>query len=339
MRRVQTHSARVALAAGAALLLAAVPAVRAGGLSSLRSTSHSGERYITLKDLASFYGFSTRSSGKKICLQSKWSSLTFEVQSRSMQFNDMLLWLHMPLAKVRGRWAVAEVDVYKSIDPLLRPDAYLPPRGRRVVVLDPGHGGQDRGARGNRAVEEKRVVLDVAKRARVHLANAGLKVYLTRETDRYLKLEDRCNKAARWGADVFVSIHLNSARSSSPKGIETYVLASAGYPVTADTGGKTSRVAYPGNQFDTANVVLGACLQKGLLAKVGGQDRGLRRARFVVLKNAPCPAGLVECGFLSNAYEEALMISPEHREKIALAIAKGIIDYVNAVKRAQVAAP
>ena len=133
---------------------------------------------------------------------------------------------------------------------------------------------------------------------------------------------------------------MNSSVSSAPRGLETYVLAAAGYsPTAASPGTRVDRVAYLGNRYDGANALLGYYLQKSMLAKVKGEDRGLRRARFVVLKNAPCPAALVECGFLSNSGEESRLATSSHQETVALAITQGILDYSAAIKKARPAPP
>ena len=324
----------------AGLLLVALPCP-AAPLSNVHVTTVAGMRFVPLKDIAAAYGLTLRVPlGKKVYLQGKWNSWVFEVDSRQASFNGTLIWLHSPMLKYRGKWMITQSDAKSIIDPLMRPYAYLGTRGYRVVVLDPGHGGPDTGARGRRGVEEKRVVLDVAMRARVHLANAGFKVYLTRETDRFIELDERGIKAARWGADAFVSIHLNSAPSSAPKGLETYVLTDVGYPSTSSSArSRGDKTAYSGNRFEHSNTALGYYMQKALLEKAKGEDRGMRRARFLVLRNAPCPSALVECGFLSNPGEEKAMLDAKHREAIALAVSKGIIDYFNAVKKAHVAAP
>ncbi|MBU1694532.1 MAG: N-acetylmuramoyl-L-alanine amidase [Verrucomicrobia bacterium] len=305
----------------------------------LRVITAGRERYVTLRDFASAYGFSLHGPSNRIIeLGSQWTRIRFETNSRQVRYNGLLLWLHAPVVTVQKHWAITEADARKVLEPLLRKNALLRPQRARVVVLDPGHGGQDRGARGKRGVEEKGIVLDIAKRARTHLANAGLKVYLTRDTDRFIELEDRAARAAAWGADLFVSIHLNAAAASSARGIETYVLAVPGYPPTAAAAGsKLERLVFPGNRNDSINTILGYYLHKALMDKIGGTDRGLRRARFVVLKRSTRPAVLVECGFLSNGTEESLMLNALHREALALAIAKGILDYASAIRAAQAA--
>lgn len=335
---MRCFSRRGLLAAGLALAgLAAAPAVRAEP-AALRVITVGRERYVTLRDFAVAWGFSLHGpSGRMIELGSQWTRIRFQTDSREAWFNGLHIWLHAPVILVQKRWAITETDAKKVIEPLLRKNALLRAQRARVVVLDPGHGGKDAGARGRRGAEEKSMVLDIAKRARTHLANAGLKVYLTRDTDRFIELEDRAAKAAAWGADLFVSIHLNAATASSARGIETYVMAVPGYPPTAATAGsRVERLVFPGNRNDSVNMILGHYLHKALIDKTRAPDRGLRRARFVVLKNCARPAVLLECGFLSNGTEESLMLTTAHREALALAIAKGILDYSSAVRAAQV---
>ena len=201
-----------------------------------------------------------------------------------------------------------------------------------LLVIDPGHGGQDTGAKGRRGVEEKRVALDIARRLRAHLVKAGHKVYMTRESDRFIELDERCRKAGRWGADLFVSVHFNSAGNPAAAGVETYVMASAGYE---STSGGLSNLTQPGNRFEAVNGIAGYQIQRALVSRLGAIDRGVKRSRFLVLKNAPCPAVLVECGFLSNPAEEERLLQEEHREALAQSLARGTLNYLNLVKRAQ----
>jgi N-acetylmuramoyl-L-alanine amidase len=184
-------------------------------------------------------------------------------------------------------------------------------------------------------VEEKRVVLDVAKRARVHLANTGCAVYLTRESDRYLALDQRCSRARSLGADIFVSLHLNASTGRTASGPETYILSLPGFGSTNSHDQPSSNV-YPANRWNGANMVLGYALQKALAKNNEDQeDRGVRRARFEVLRSAPCPAALVEFDFVSNHRVEDRLIDAKTRDRLAKALAQGIMDYRAEVTKAQ----
>ncbi|MGD9875040.1 MAG: N-acetylmuramoyl-L-alanine amidase [Kiritimatiellia bacterium] len=326
-----------------AALLALPAAARASAIArpQVQTFALGSERYASLRDVARFYNLDLQSArGSRIPLKSKWTDLQFEAAARKMWMNGMMIWLSMPIVKSRFQWALNKEDMDSTLDPLLRPNLHLRSEGSRIVVLDPGHGGTDRGARGPRGVEEKRVVLDIAERVRVHLANAGIKVYLTRSGDRALNLVERPYRANQWNADVFVSIHLNASATASAGGIETYVLSVPGYSSTnVKGGGRTAKVSYRGNAHNGGNMILAYMLQKNLLAKTKAEDRGIRRARFAVLKDVDCPAALVECGFLSNAREEWLFRTDDYLNKVSQALAQGIIEYLGSVERAKVSMP
>lgn len=302
--------------------------------AALKPVVSEGQRFIRLEELAAFYGgpLVPAANLKKVMILSPLAEVEFKPDSREVRVGDVLVWLHEPMQRVRGSWAIREEDALTGIDPIMRPGEYLRKAGHRVVVLDPGHGAMDTGAKGRGGVEEKRAVLDIARRVRRHLAAAGVVVYMTRENDRFIKLEDRARLAQRWGADVLVSLHLNSAERRDARGIETFILAADG--LTSTVGGRTSG-QLPGNQHDAGNAALGFQLQRGLVQEAGAVDRGLKRARFIVLRNAPCPAALVECGFLSNKEEEALLAGETYRDTLARGIARGIINYVTLARKAQ----
>lgn len=305
--------------------------------ATLQITWVGDKDYVTLNDLAKFYACDVSGPrSKKITLHNKGLNVAFDIESRQVQVNGTLVMLHEPMQLVKGRWVIRAADARKVVDPTVRPLAYLKNAGCRVIVLDPGHGGQDNGAQGRGGVQEKKAVLDIARRVRTYLVNAGLKVYMTRDGDRFVELEERCRKAKSWGADLFVSIHLNSAGSSMPHGTETYVLAAAGYESTA---GGASRTTLPGNRFEGPNAVLGYSIHRSLTTKIGEGDRGVKRSRFLVLREAPCPAALVECLFLSNPAEEKRIVSDTFRESVAQGISDGIITYVKTVKRSMLTEP
>ena len=294
------------------------------------------EFYISVREMARFYGFRVNTpSANRIQLKNKVHTLEWEINTRKFWFDNNLIWLNAPISKTRGYWAVKEVDLKTTIDPLLRPDLYLKNKQIDVVILDPGHGGKDRGASGPLALTESRVVLDIAYRVRSRLLAAGLKVHMTRDNDTFIELNDRCYKAAAVRADLFVSIHLNSSRSDTT-GQETYILTAAGYPSTNNEPGQAPKnEVYRGNNFNPENTLLGYYLHKRVAPNLHGDDRGLRRARFLVLREAPCPAALVECGFISSLKDEALFNTAIYRQLAAKSIAEGILDYVTAAQRAK----
>lgn len=295
------------------------------------------EKYVSLRDVAAVYGMSiSKPVAQRITMRNRSQTIIFKTDGREVMYGGNLIWLHSPVVNVRGRWAIREVDLRVVLDPVHRPGRHLKAVRHRVVVLDPGHGGQDTGAKGKRGVEEKRVVLDIARRVRAQLVNAGYKVYMTRETDRFIELDERARKAARWGADMFISIHLNSAGNESAAGVETYALAAAGYE---STSGGNSNLTQPGNRHEVPNGIMAYQIQRALTQELGATDRGVKRSRFLVLKNAPCPAVLVECAFVSNGREEAQLLDEAHRERIAQALARGSMNYLNLAKRAQSEAP
>jgi N-acetylmuramoyl-L-alanine amidase len=166
---------------------------------------------------------------------------------------------------------------------------------------------------------------------RRYLAGSGIDVRMTRERDEFLKLEERSALASWVKADLMVSIHLNSAENRSAHGIETFVLTAEGQAGTY--GARRSRA--PGHNHSAGNAALGFQLQRAMVEATGAYDRGLRRAGFIVLRNAPCPAALVECGFLSHADEEARIMTGAYRDRIARGIANGILRYVTLAKKAK----
>jgi N-acetylmuramoyl-L-alanine amidase len=219
------------------------------------------------------------------------------VDGREANVNGTVVWLHEPMVVLRGHYAISETDARVVIDPLIRPLRHLKTAGYRTVVIDAGHGGQDTGCSGKYGAVEKVISFDIARRLRAYLMKAGFQVYMTREGDRFIELEDRAERAKRWGADIFVSIHLNSASGAEANGTETYSMTAAGQSSTS--GGK-GEAADAGNRFDAMNSGLAYQIQRAIVPQAKTADRGVKKARFVVLKDSPCPAVLIETGFVSN---------------------------------------
>jgi N-acetylmuramoyl-L-alanine amidase len=170
-----------------------------------------------------------------------------------------------------------------------------------TVVIDPGHGGFDRGGIPGQIVPEKMVALDTAMRLQKLLQRDGLRTVMTRTTDIFVPLSVRSAIANAEHDAIFVSIHYNAARRSGAHGIETY-------------------------SENNRGAVLAARIQRDIVTRVSAENRGIRSAEYYVLRNCRLPAVLVECGFLTNPVEAQLALTPEYREKVAEQIAAGIIE-------------
>ena len=302
-------------------------------------TTHSGaraDRLVTLREIASKLNLTVTQPGKKILLQDQTNTVELSTEGREARINGQLVWLNAPPARSWGRWCLTETDAQKIVLPLLAPASYLKGFGSAVVMIDPGHGGNDPGACSPRGLVEPRIALDIAKRVRAKLVAEGFRAFLTRDVDRFIELDSRPRLAAVHQADLFISIHLNAAANHDSRGVETYALTSPSYASTSDAGGTSPKngICYPANARDAQNNIFGSFIQRNVCVAAKTDDRGLRHARFVVIKDAPCVAALVECGFLSNSGDERRLMTDEHRDAIATGIAKGVIEYGRAVRRA-----
>lgn len=307
----------------------------AGCSSSKKAEASSLKGTVTLAYVARLYSMRMSMFGKKVVLQNKYNKLEVETNSRSAWINGIKVWLHEPCRKSGSQWGVKEVDFKKGIDPILRSYAYVPKRQPRLVVLDPGHGGKDSGAIGPNKLYEKDVVLDIAHRVRKQLESQKVHVRMTRTDNSFPQLPQRTAYAKKVGADLFISIHADGAGAASAQGVETFITAAPEFDSTNHYGQPGDKWAFPNNSFDAANAILGFSIQSNLVKMSKRSDRGVRRARFSVIKNAPCPASLVECGFLTNPDEGALLGTASYREHVARGITNGILGYFTMVKRAR----
>lgn len=172
----------------------------------------------------------------------------------------------------------------------------------KTIVIDAGHGGKDPGAV-NGTKYEKVANLQIAKKVGEKLKEKGYNVKYTRSKDVYFSLQERCRMSNNWGADAFVSIHLNSATNKDAKGIET--------------------LRYPNVGQQTKD--LAENVQTELVAALGWKNRGVKtRSDLYVLKKTVASAVLIECGFISNDEEAKKLFSSTYQNKIATAITKGV---------------
>ncbi len=214
------------------------------------------------------------------------------------------------------------------------------PRTGTLVVLDPGHGGEDQGAKGPGGEMEKDITLAVARATAAKLQAAGIATRLTRDGDDSVSLTDRTALANRLQATVFLSIHANASPARGAHGAETYYMSvDASDAQAAQSAARENASARADTLqlilWDLAHVAnlnnsarLARSVQERLNALQGIRDRGIRQAPFVVLTGATMPAALVEVGFLSNAQEAGRLLAPDVQGEIATALADAIVEYV-----------
>jgi N-acetylmuramoyl-L-alanine amidase len=293
-----------------------------------------GRDYIPLSDVARFYGFTTLDfTNGVVSLNGSAVHLQCASNSRDLYLNGLKFILSLPVLDIQARPYISRLDLAKLLDPVLRP-AQIHTSPVRTVVLDAGHGGFDQGARGPLG-NEKDFTLDVALRARDLFTRAGFNVRMTRSTDVYVPLESRAWFSSFEQNAVFLSIHFNFGMGPNAEGIETYCLAPRGVPSTNDPGGLTFTdfQTWTGNGCDPENIDLATAIHASLITRLVVPDRGIKRARFVVLRDNSVPGVLIEGGFLTNPRDAIRVASPAYRELLADAIVRGVIAYNRAVSQ------
>lgn len=224
---------------------------------------------------------------------------------------------------------VHALDLDKTIQPLLSGPANLGLGPHPIVVIDPGHGGENAGTRSVLGEHyEKEFTLDWALRLQKLLNASGWQTFLTRDDDSDLALSNRVAVASAHRAELFLSLHFNSAAPNQTEaGLETYCLTPSGMPsnLTRNFSDDTTAV-FPNNAYDAQNLELALRVHHALLEVNGHNDRGVRRARFPgVLRGQERPAILVEGGYLSNPHEAELISEPAYRQKLAEAVANALL--------------
>jgi len=290
--------------------------------------------YVTLESFQKFYGLKgpvAVDPEKSFDLTSPQGSMNLKVDSREMRWKGARYWLSHAVRQAEGVTLIPKVDLLKTFDPLLRPNVEIAKRPVLGVVVDPGHGGGDYGTRAARGLSEKAANTDVSKRLVRMLEGAGIPTVLTRTKDRYVDYGVRAALADDRPGYIFVSIHFNEDSSRETAGWETYCLSPQYAPSTSSGGTLRGdeRQAWPGNEFDHHNFLLTQAIHKSaVLAKTNApSDRGLKRARFKVLRLARAPSVLVEGGFMSNPREAALLKTEAYREQVARWVFEGIMAY------------
>jgi N-acetylmuramoyl-L-alanine amidase len=245
----------------------------------------------------------------------------------------------------------ATTDAAPAPAPSPAPDTRLviptqgPATGLRTVVIDPGHGGEELGTQGAKGTLEKDITLAVARRLRTLIeTRLGLKVFLTREDDRTMTLDERSAFANNRHADVFLSIHANSAVRPALKGAEVYYLTVERADEEARKRAEENRAVLPalggGSRaidlilWETAqaryleqSAALAGFIEQSLGTRVELSPRAVQQAPFRVLVGANMPAALVEIGYLSNAEQEAQLATAAYQDQVAQALLDALIKF------------
>jgi N-acetylmuramoyl-L-alanine amidase len=233
------------------------------------------------------------------------------------------------------------VDVARHPPGMERTDT----RALARMVLDPGHGGSDRGARGPNGLEEKDVVLDIAHRVAPALASQGIQVVLTRDDDHFVSLEERTARANAFGADLFVSIHCNASEGRGRRGVETYVLDTTRDEIASRVAARENETSQAASA-ELASILGGMRMADesrrskrfaqlllrasttALQSKYGDAlDGGVHAAGFYVLVGARMPAVLFETNYISSAVEEQRLATVAYRQLFADAIVNAVRAY------------
>jgi N-acetylmuramoyl-L-alanine amidase len=321
-----------------AVPLTAGPAARNPAVSSATYIKVGGVNYVDARVFFARQGFKAAwvERGQTMRLQGATARLDLATDKRDVVLNGLRVLMGEPAVFRGNTLYVSRIDAEKLFLPVLRPSAVTTPPAPalRVIVIDPGHGGQDTGTQNKPLkLDEKNFTLDVAGRLRVLLVKQGYKVVMTRTDDRFIPLPQRADIANKAGADLFISIHFNAVGGSpTVRGSETYAMTPQYQRSTGSAQRDSSdSVANPGNVNDPWNALLAYHMHTQVISKLGSVDRGMKRARFAVLRLVNSPAVLIEAGYLSNDEEARKLATGAYRQSIAEAMAEGVRGYAQAI--------
>ncbi len=325
-----------------------------------------GVQYMPLAKICDAYGLDCRwdSLVKTAVIEKKNARIVVMAGSSTILVNGEARQLDRPVQLSGGAIFVPVSFVKKEIGPVVgvaivrvMPKQEGPKKFTiRTVVLDPGHGGKDAGATGRRyRTKEKDVALKLALKIREILESSGIKVIMTRSDDTFIPLERRADIANRSSADLFVSVHINASRSRLLKGFECYFLSNAtddnaraleafensslklGEGATAEHSTQLDKTLWDmtltENRLESAEIANHICDSVEHSLAVG--NRGIRSARFYVLKYTNIPAVLVETAYVSNRFEELKLRDPRFLDTMAEAVADGILKYKKDYERTE----
>lgn len=292
-------------------------------------TQFDGRDYIPATEVAQFYELpNEQRNGENLEFTGKQRSLTLTRNSRVAVVNGITHWLGFPVLERDSVFFLSRLDLGKTIEPAFRPEHVEPLSPVTTVVLDAGHGGYDKGA-ASPFEFEKNFALDMARRVRDRLKKAGVRVVMTRNSDTFVELEDRAAVANRIPGSIFVSLHFNASDDNpSANGFEIFCVTPRGAPSSAyELPTQRDMLKESGNEKDLASFALANAIYHSMHGGMEMFDRGVKRARFAVLRHASVPAVLVEGGFLTNPGDARKVASRPWRDQYAETIARGILEF------------
>jgi N-acetylmuramoyl-L-alanine amidase len=326
-----------------ALLAAVLWASGAGGASAAPTPAPTTTRardtdYVRITEWAKWQGLKWRwlNRDESFLLTNTAARIQFTVGSREAYYNGVQLWLLYPLVTRGAEIYLSQLDADFTFRPLLAAPRNDPGKKVRTICLDAGHGGRDPGNQAS-GRQEKDLTLRLAVELREQLQKAGFKVVFSRSTDRYIEHTERADIARKRGADLFLSLHFNGTGRESCGGAgiggvcpdarrrRFHQCARRRGRARPVLSGQSQQPQEPAARLSDPEGARCGCLDS--------EDRGVRRARFEVLREATMPAALVEAGFLSHPAEGKRIFTAEYRKQMARAIVEGIQSYKKVVER------
>lgn len=307
--------------------LLAQPISGAKGFVSVPSFTFGKVVFIPLNSLAQAYHFKETWDPKtKIAtIESSNSKFSFRAGSSIAWINGKIAKMPAEAKMYNGRLLIPYQFGAKLVHPVTASTTEqktvqktsLNSKSSFAVLIDPGHGGYDTGAKGKKGLHEKHINLDIAKRLQKKLQKSGFRVFMTRNRDQYVSLWQRCSLSKTIKPHLFISIHTNAARSRAIYGIEIFYLSM--------TNSKVNGPFHKQNLWKSYRFAKRA--QYDLCKTLKAYNRGVKSARFFVLRNAVVPSALIEVGFITNQWEEKKLIDAAYRDQIAQAIADAVYHY------------
>lgn len=304
-----------------------------------RKVQIDGKQYIDVVTVGKNFGMQAYwlDEDKTFRMSGRHTRVDLAKNSRLIHINEMPVYLGFPTRKLRGQLFVALTDYRYVLQSVLTPQVFENRPKVRRIAIDAGHGGKDTGARNDAyLLLEKKLTLDVAYRLKTLLEQSGFEVIMIRQRDVYISLDERSRIANRFNADLFVSLHFNAAASVSASGFECFALTPQHQASTQHSElSAGDRQRFPGNDFDPWNMLIAYHTERALAQGLGGPDRGVKRARFKVLKDLDCPGVLVELGFLSHVETARKLHTGVYRQLLARSLHEGVLNYQKRLQRIQ----